>query len=73
VAFAGFTQWWYVLLRKCIFSYKPGFPKCRNDFWDFASVPQKKQNSIAVTLPQQLCDGCGFCKNPRAATGFTAL
>ena len=40
-----------LLFQKCISSYKPGFPKCRNDFLNFVPVPQKKQNSIAVTLP----------------------
>jgi len=57
----------------CISSYKPGFPKCRNAFLGFLPVPQKKQNSIAVTLPWQLCDGCDFYKNPTAATDFAML
>jgi len=49
--FYCFSQWWCVLFQKCISSYKPVFPKCRNDFLGFLPVPQKKQNSIAVTLP----------------------
>ena len=71
--FCCFLQWRCVLLQKCISSYKPRFPKYRNDFSDFVPVPQKKQTSIAVTLPGQLCDGCDFYKYPTAATAFAVL
>ena len=41
---------WYVFC-KCISSYKPEFPKCRNDFWILLSVPQQRQKSYL----QHLC------------------
>lgn len=40
---------WYVFY-KCISSYKPGFPKCRNDFWTLLSVPQQRQKSYLQHL-----------------------
>ena len=53
-----------VLFQKCIFSYKPRKTRYGNDFLDCVSVPQKKQNSIFVTLPMQLCDRsvCGIIR-----------
>lgn len=45
-----------ILFRKCIFSYKPRKARHGNDFSDCISVPQKRQNSIVVTLPLLLCD-----------------
>lgn len=72
-AFTVFHRLWGMLFCRCIFSYKPGFPKCRNDFSNLVPVPQKKQNSITVTLPLLLCDGLDFHKKPTAAIAFSAL
>lgn len=40
---------WYVFC-KCISSYKPGFPKCRNDFSILLSVLQQRQKSYLQHL-----------------------
>ena len=50
VAFAVFTQCGWYVFCKCISSYKPGFPKCRNDFWILLSVPQQRQKSYLQHL-----------------------
>lgn len=39
-----------MLFRKCISSYKPGFPKCRNNFSYSVSVPQQRQKSYLQRL-----------------------
>ena len=82
VAFVGFSQWWCVLFQKCISSYKPGFPKCRNDFSVLLSVPQQRQKSYLqhlrsynetaavirkIQVSQQLFRFCYTC-NTSAAT-----
>ncbi len=56
-----------ILFLKCIFSYKAKKVRHGNDFSDCISVPQKKQNSIFVTLPMQLCDRliCGKVRLPQ--------
>ena len=49
-AFTGYTPCGWYVFCKCISSYKPGFPKCRNDFSILLSVPQQRQKSYLQHL-----------------------